>query len=349
MAPSTIMDENLLRRRSEHNDGCLSTLTSITLHQFEIEKIEPVLHNLCRKLREVHLENNLIQKIENLHHLKELERLNLSLNIITKIENLEPLENLQYLNLLCNYITDLFSVENLKSNINLSELTLMGNPIAEIRGYRMFVIAALPSLKTLDGEKIKTNERILAEQLLASSDFKDKYAKRQRKLHKKLKKKEQEPPVKTEDGETLYGNDPASRIASSKNLNKNNNGVCVDGSKIGLLLKDEDVVAKLSLEEQVEKYGRVMQRNEGKREFEFEEHVDHYKIQVMKIKNMAVQEVDAQPTFVRIVINKKELVIRFDSNINPDLSTCKRSNITGDLLVILPKNDPEKHMHLFTK
>lgn len=54
--------EDLLRRRSEHNDGCLSTLKEITLHQFELEKIELV-GDLCRQLQILYLQNNLIQKI----------------------------------------------------------------------------------------------------------------------------------------------------------------------------------------------------------------------------------------------------------------------------------------------
>ena len=42
---------------------------------------------LCRCLF-VPTQNNIIGKIENLHHMKELEYLNLALNNITKIEGL---------------------------------------------------------------------------------------------------------------------------------------------------------------------------------------------------------------------------------------------------------------------
>jgi protein TilB len=35
-----LVDEALIRKRSEHNDGEISTLKEITLHQFDIEKIE---------------------------------------------------------------------------------------------------------------------------------------------------------------------------------------------------------------------------------------------------------------------------------------------------------------------
>ena len=59
----------LLRKRAEHNDGMLSTLQEITLHQQSIEKIE-LLGQLCRNLKILYLQNNVISRIENLQHLK---------------------------------------------------------------------------------------------------------------------------------------------------------------------------------------------------------------------------------------------------------------------------------------
>ena len=59
----------LLRKRAEHNDGMLSNLQEVTLHQQNIEKIE-LLGQLCRKLKILYLQNNVISRIENLHHLK---------------------------------------------------------------------------------------------------------------------------------------------------------------------------------------------------------------------------------------------------------------------------------------
>ncbi|KAF0771722.1 hypothetical protein AaE_002405, partial [Aphanomyces astaci] len=77
----------LLRKRSEHNEGMVSTLEEIALHQEEIEKIE-VIGTLCRKLRILYLQNNIIEKIEDLTHMKDLRYLNLALNNIKKIEGL---------------------------------------------------------------------------------------------------------------------------------------------------------------------------------------------------------------------------------------------------------------------
>ena len=96
------LTEDLIRRKAEHNEGMLSTLEEIALHQLDIDKIEVL--NSCRCLQIVYLQNNLISKIEGLHRLKQLDYLNLALNNITKIENLEGCEALRKLDLTVNFI-----------------------------------------------------------------------------------------------------------------------------------------------------------------------------------------------------------------------------------------------------
>ena len=54
--------EELLRKRSEHNDGVLADLEEIALHQFEIEKIEGV-GIFCRRLKILLLQNNIIGRL----------------------------------------------------------------------------------------------------------------------------------------------------------------------------------------------------------------------------------------------------------------------------------------------
>ena len=76
--------EELLRKRSEHNECMLTTLEEISLHQQEIIKIEN-LDVLCRHLKILYLQNNVIERLENLNKLKELEYLNVALNNISKI------------------------------------------------------------------------------------------------------------------------------------------------------------------------------------------------------------------------------------------------------------------------
>lgn len=103
----------LLRKRSEHNEGEISTLEEIALHQENIDKIE-LLNTHCRNLKILLLQHNLISKIENLNMLKRLEYLNLSLNNIEVIENLEGLESLKKLDLTINFIGNLQSIKSLR-------------------------------------------------------------------------------------------------------------------------------------------------------------------------------------------------------------------------------------------
>ena len=56
-------------QKAEHNDGCLSTLQELTLHQQNIERVD-LLGHACRGLKILYLQNNLISRLENLHHLK---------------------------------------------------------------------------------------------------------------------------------------------------------------------------------------------------------------------------------------------------------------------------------------
>lgn len=158
---SNSVTEQLIRKKSEHNELMISTLEELSLHQEDIERIEH-LHNWCRNLKILLLQNNLIGKIENVFKLKHLEYLNLAINNVEKIENLEELESLQKLDLTLNFIGVLTSVESLKENYNLKHLTLTGNPCTDFEGYRDYVIVTLPQLESLDGIEIKRSDKIMA-------------------------------------------------------------------------------------------------------------------------------------------------------------------------------------------
>jgi protein TilB len=103
--------------------------------------------------------------LENLSKLKRLVYLQLALNNIKVIENLQGCESLQKLDLTVNFIEDLICIESLACNMHLRELYLVGNPCAEKKGYREFVITALPQLVMLDGKEISKSERIVARQV----------------------------------------------------------------------------------------------------------------------------------------------------------------------------------------
>ena len=52
----------LIRKKSEHNELCVTTLEELSLHQENIEKLE-LIHDVCRDLKILLLQSNLIAKI----------------------------------------------------------------------------------------------------------------------------------------------------------------------------------------------------------------------------------------------------------------------------------------------
>nr|CAD7400348.1 unnamed protein product [Timema poppensis] len=158
--------EELLRKRAEHNEGEISSLEELTLHQEDIEKIEHI-QKWCKELKILYLQNNLIAEIENVSKLKKLEYLNLALNNIEKIENLDGCESLQKLDLTLNFVGDLTSINNLKLNERLQILYLNGNPCTDFEGYREYVITSLPQLTSLDGTTIERSAKIISAQMFS--------------------------------------------------------------------------------------------------------------------------------------------------------------------------------------
>ena len=87
----------------------------------------------CRHLKILLLQNNIIERIENLNKLRELEYLNLALNNIKVIEGIENCESLMKLDLTVNFV----DLQHLELSVlclqkcRLKELYLTGNPCSE--------------------------------------------------------------------------------------------------------------------------------------------------------------------------------------------------------------------------
>ena len=59
--PIRIITLDLLRKRSEHNEGLVSSLEELALHQEELQSIGPILGRTCGKtLKILLLQNNVI-------------------------------------------------------------------------------------------------------------------------------------------------------------------------------------------------------------------------------------------------------------------------------------------------
>jgi protein TilB len=229
----------LIRKRSEHNEGLVSTLEELALHQEELQSIGPILGRTCGKtLKILLLQNNVIERMiaKELKMFKSLEYFNLALNNIHCIEqgSLSGMEWLRKLDLTLNFIdVDCLetSVDELGQCRSLEELFLIGNPCMGLSGgggdalpkeltassthmkegwskCRVYVVARLPNLKYLDGIEIKRSERIIASKQLPelATQLKElaRQREKERQRHLQLKKEEEEDGDNDEDTSSSY-------------------------------------------------------------------------------------------------------------------------------------------------
>ncbi|XP_014814432.1 PREDICTED: leucine-rich repeat-containing protein 46 [Calidris pugnax] len=118
--------------------------------------------NICaigrlQSLQEIHslyLQQNQIEKIENLGYFPNLRFLSLAGNRIRRVENLQPLQHLRVLDLSHNQIQTL-DPEELPRSLRLLDLT--GNECTHQHGYRELVVGALPHLLQLDAQPIHSS------------------------------------------------------------------------------------------------------------------------------------------------------------------------------------------------
>jgi len=121
----------------------------------------------------VKLNNNLLENLQNLPEamdailkspFERLEWLDLSFNFLTTVEPvLLKYPNLKAIYMHGNKIKQLASVEKLAKLENLMSLTMNGNPIENNASYRVFIVAAVPQLKSLDHSTITADEQEMAD------------------------------------------------------------------------------------------------------------------------------------------------------------------------------------------
>ncbi|ESN93211.1 hypothetical protein HELRODRAFT_89170 [Helobdella robusta] len=360
-----LVTENLLRKSSEHNDGMLSTLEELALHQRDIERIE-WLDKWCRELKILDLTSNLIPKIENLSRLKKLEYLKLGLNNIEEVENLEGCESLKKLDLTVNFINKLTSIESLKNNNNLEELYLVGNPCTQFEHYRSYVIATLPQLAKLDGIEITKTERIIASQLYEEAKgeiinqqkrnllarvtfnnfsviyiyFFDINFYRKSKNWKKHASNDAPNDASPKDAPNDDVNDdsfwskpseytPESRILIYEHKQKMSQ---TDQRRN----EETKKVRKLVAED-----GRRLNINEPKLKFTLTEDVEKNNlvldIALFRFLDSKLCEVDVQPTYVQVIVNTKIFQLSLPDDVVAEKSKAERSLVTGHLVITMPR------------
>ncbi|XP_072023170.1 leucine-rich repeat-containing protein 51-like [Amphiura filiformis] len=131
------------------------------------------------------LNNNLVQEWDGFDGLvqlllktpEELSWIDISFNyILTVDEILLKYPKLTILYLHGNGIEKLSEVDKLSKLKNLRNLTLHGNPIEEESGYRQYVLAKVPQLKTLDFSSVTKADRVMAPKLVARNGYGDQAA-----------------------------------------------------------------------------------------------------------------------------------------------------------------------------
>ncbi|KAK3923940.1 Protein tilB-like protein [Frankliniella fusca] len=336
----------LVRKRSEHNEGEISTLEELSLHQEDIEKIE-YLQNWCRELRILLLQSNLISRIENLNKMKRLEYLNLALNNIECIENLERCESLEKLDLTLNFIGELTSVASLKANVHLHTLYLTGNPCTEFSGYRDYVIATLPQLQILDAETIFKSDRIRA--LQCYEDVAQKIMEQQENYKGKREKQRQEHQQKQMANEALGEMDDPEKLKKFwDELCDNSPETRVELATISRKQKEQERNRQKGNEDNPKRSirlfrddGQPLSVNEPRIPFSLTENNDNNSfvldIGVYRHLDTSLIDADVQPKYVRVYIKGKVFQMVLPEAVHPDKSTAKRSQSTGHLVIEMPK------------
>lgn len=335
--------EELLRKRSEHNEGVLSTMEEVSLHQMDIERIEN-LEYYCRHLKILYLQNNIIEKLENLDKLKELEYLNLAVNSVQVIENLEKCESLNKLDLTMNFV----DIENLKQSAetlskvhSIREVYLTGNGCEDFKYFKEYIIAKVPQLTLLDGNEIFKSQRIKATQMLPMIEEELEQASEEHMIFKENDPNKNNPnKYSVEYRRKLYKELEAEKLKREEEKNAKPPNAWDFEEK-----KEPPSVYNAK--------GEIRQCNQGKYEFKMDE--DIYKTAMMTFelklpKHLDTNKVkvDLNPQYIRIDTNGKIGQWKLDYEIIVEKATIERSTTTGALLIkapivgYKPKEQPKK-------
>jgi protein TilB len=333
----TVLDVELLRKRSEHNDGLLCDLEEISLHQEEIEKIERI-GQICKHLKILLLQNNIISKIENLYRLKELEYLNLALNNISKIENLERCESLRKLDLTLNFIDfDEFesSLRNLEPLFNLEDLYLIGNPIHSAwcsQSYRLFIIGSLPQMRQLDGQLVTPTERVTAK-----SEYSGLLAEVRRMAKDIMSMKINGSYADVE--ERAFSR--AARIEMYRELGRQKaDKELAERRRMGI----PDPPIPKEIPSVLNSKGEIRQCNEGGYEYGIDDTSFNdkmiFELHAPKYMDSSIISIDLDPWYIRCVIRNKVTQVRLDEEVNVSKSSVQRSKTTGVIKCVCVYENP---------
>uniref|UniRef100_A0A4W3GR10 Leucine-rich repeat-containing protein 9 n=2 Tax=Callorhinchus milii TaxID=7868 RepID=A0A4W3GR10_CALMI len=149
----------------------LTNLRTLFLQGNNITQIEGL--DGLRYLVELMLSQNRIKMINANSFWSQgaLVELHLEENRIRELNYLNPLVKLQRLFLGANKVQDIFSLEKLDGLSNLTELSMIDNPVTRKILYRPFLLFRLPRLQLLDGLAVTYEERERSELQLCEQNI----------------------------------------------------------------------------------------------------------------------------------------------------------------------------------
>jgi len=348
---------DLVRRRAEHNEGRLSTLKEVSLHQQNIERIEGI-GNWCKELEILYLQNNVISRLEKLNKLKDLNYLNVAINNISYIRGLERCEFLAKLDLTMNFVDaprGLLSLEKLRVNDRLVDLYMTGNPCCDYEGWKEFVIGSIPSLQRIDGAVIKPSERIVANQRVAK--IREKLLREVRELGlddggaedvlSDVSDEEDDVDFEYVDNNAPQPWNKKTRLRDARQQDREREEQ-EDKRKQNqqALFSNPPKPRREDFDPLPEDGSRIFQKNEGQWDYTLDES-DDGKDLVLDIavgKYLATELIksDVRPEVVRLLIKGKLFQIVLPEPVQSDKAAAARSKLTGHLVITMPKVKPNE-------
>jgi hypothetical protein len=136
-------------------------ISTVYIIQCQLETLEGIHTSLEKLLPPLKIDVKVPKQYinNNLERVYFIQKLDLSENKISYIhKDLTLIPNLKILDLSNNLIIDINKVKELKNIQKLIFLTLRGNKICMIRGYRQFIIELCPLLSHLDNAEVSEKE-----------------------------------------------------------------------------------------------------------------------------------------------------------------------------------------------
>ncbi|KAH9492273.1 Protein tilB [Bulinus truncatus] len=346
--------------RLEHLDKWCRDLKILYLQSNLIPKIENVGH--LKKLEYLNLALNNVEKIENLEGCESLKKLDLTVNFIgelTSVESLKDLYNFKELFLIGNPCTEF---EHYREYVIATLPQLQWLDGVEIEKSER--IKAIQNLPFIRGTILQQQDR-----------YKVNRAKEKMEAVTKARKKEKQSNVDCEvsNKENKAGFDGRWYTDINKSDKKNEVEILDQAEKVEKTYeekvdafwqerttytpesrwevhnhlkelkekdqKKEETNDKKSQRKLFAEDGRPFNINEPKVDFSLTEDDENIYLDVAVFKHMdtSLLDCDVQPTHVRVTLKGKILQLCLTEEVNGENSAAKRSEITGHLVITMPK------------